>query len=184
MHGAVLGNAAVGEDEQPLGNAGEWIVRVAHDERAVQPHADLITGLVIGVRVIPVRPGASRQQPEDIVVRRTGRDRIERAPIGRRWNVQAVPVDGGRHGELVAQVDDDAVTLAELQHGTGHGAVVGEHVGGLSREEGQPGGGRRERQLDDARTRSGCGRLPIRGRRRRDQRKRRDRRAGEHDGGG
>ena len=106
---------------------------------------------MVGMRVIPVGAGRARQDGELVVVRGARRDGAHRAAVRRGGNVQAVPVDGGRLGEMVVHVDDDVVAFAELQRGTGHLAVEREGIARVAGRQRQPGRRDGQRQLDGAR---------------------------------
>jgi hypothetical protein len=106
----------------------ERIFRGAHANRAREPHRDLMRGLAVRMRVVPVRPRAARGNVELVVVRRTGRDRIARIAVLLRRDVQAVPVHRRRLGEVVREVDDDVIAFGEVHRRTGDGAVVRVYV--------------------------------------------------------
>src|SRR5687767_13415719 len=121
--------AVVGEDQELLREGGgQGIVRRAHDDRAKEAFRDLITGRMVWVRMIPVRSRAAWLKREDVVVLFSGCYRIKWAPIGCHGDMKAVPVDSRRHRQLVVEMDDDLVALANLEGRTRHAAVVRKRV--------------------------------------------------------
>jgi hypothetical protein len=93
------------------------------DERTVQAERHLQRR--VGVGVVPA--GAGRCGDEVVDEFGAGFDRGLVEPgraVHRRGHVDAVPVDGGRHRELVAQRHADAVALGHPQLRAGHLPVV------------------------------------------------------------
>ncbi len=106
------------------------------------------------VPVGPRRPGLNREDVVDLLPRG---DRVERAAVGPERQVDAVPVDRGRFGQLVAEMHDHAVTFPRLERGTRNLAVEGESAGLEARGQLEPGLHGRERHFHDARLAGGVG---------------------------
>ncbi len=120
----------VGENQQLLGDGRERIVRGADDDRPEQTLRDLIARAPVGVGVVPVGARGSLANREDVVVPLARRDGIVRTAIGVGRKIESVPVNGGRLGQIVAEMDDHPVALVDLQSGAGNTAVVSKDVGG------------------------------------------------------
>jgi hypothetical protein len=106
-----------------------------HDEHADQPHAHLGHLVVMGVEheapVLAQRPLVSRGFPGLDV--RLCQPPHAVHPVG---EIQAMPVDRGRHRQAVRHVDPDALTLHRLDHRAVHAAVVPPAVGPQARVKG------------------------------------------------
>src|SRR5512141_3457481 len=79
---------------------------------------------MVRMRVIPVRTCTSRLEREHVVVAGSGSDRVVRAAVGRIRYVQRVPVDGGRLGQLVMDVDNDLVAFVRFERRTRDSSVI------------------------------------------------------------
>ena len=75
--------------------------RVVDEEEPRQARGDLLLGLAVRMRVVPERRRRLVDRPARIP-RRAGIDRLMGAAVHRGWQVHAVPVHGGRLGQLVA----------------------------------------------------------------------------------
>ena len=103
-----------------------------HDERADHAHHFLHGH----VRVIEV--GAFLLQSELVDETAAGEDRVLReagAAVHGEGDIEAVPVHGGRLGEMIVHDDADAVALNDLDGGAGGGAVVAPEIEDLAGED-------------------------------------------------
>src|SRR5689334_22676529 len=80
------------------------------------------------MRMIPVSTCRSLRDREYVIVLSTGRDRIKGTSVGIGGYVQTVPVNCSGLGQLVREVNDDAIAFLELEGGAGYAAVVGESI--------------------------------------------------------
>src|SRR5687768_5945776 len=136
INGSARQKPVIGKDQHFLRErGGKGIVAGSDDDRAEEALCDLIPGRMIRVRMIPVCPGAARLKRKYVVVLFSGCDRIKWAPIGCHGDMQSVPVDSRRHGELVVEMHDHLVALANLESRPWHPAVISEGVALRPRNE-------------------------------------------------
>ena len=71
---------------------------------------------------MPARPGTNG---EFVVVGLTRLDRMERTAVRLERQMDAVPVDGGRLGEIVSEMNDDVIAFAHVESRPGNLSIVG-----------------------------------------------------------
>src|SRR5689334_24012389 len=89
--------------------------------------------------MIPVGPRASRLEIENVVVLPARSDRIKRTSIGRVRNVEPMPVNRCRLGQLIPEVNNDVVAFVRFEPRTGDLSVVCEALGRFAGEQNNPG---------------------------------------------
>ena len=99
------------------------------EERPEHATEDLLTGVVMDVRVVPVHALGGVAPQGDFVVEALPRHDMDHHIVGiaHAGDVQAVGVDIGALRQLVDQPDPEQVTRFDEERRTGHGAVEGEH---------------------------------------------------------
>ena len=120
---AALVEPHVGQEHDEVVAEGLGVGGVLDDERAVETAADLRRG--IRVRVIPIGPGVAQLElVAELAAALDRRLRDARRAVHLVRHAQAVPVNRGRLGQGVLEVDDDAVTELGANHRSRHRAVV------------------------------------------------------------
>src|SRR5689334_7579442 len=89
--------------------------------------------------MVPVGAGGAGSDGELVVVSRARHDRIERAAIGLDRQMDPVPVNGCRLGEIVSEMNDDVIAFAHVESRTRNVPVVGEHLADDARLKRQSG---------------------------------------------
>jgi hypothetical protein len=142
-----------GDEERDLGKMRERIVGGAHDQRRREPARDLARGLLVRMRVIPVRAGGSLGQMVFVDPARSGWHRIHRIAVLVRRHRQSMPMDRRLLREMVVEPDRDALVFGEFDQRSRRRVVVQPHRRRRARQQlrRRRRGGKRRRELCRAR---------------------------------
>src|SRR5690606_10932173 len=125
---SIIPEPIIRQHENVYGKRRQRIVWIAHDDGAEEAHAHLIGRTMIRMGMIPVCTCRSRGYAEGVGEASPWFDGMERAAVGNERNMEPVPVDRGRLGQVITYMNDQAVPFRYFEKRPGNAAIVGEDI--------------------------------------------------------